>query len=104
MKILLIKREKEYKQLKKIDISKFEEIEIKVGLNIIIKQMRFNGNRERTIEDYVKYTLDFKAKTNCEYILEIKVIKIYEWFETMNVKNSTRRIKFKSLSAVLNRF
>lgn len=98
------KRKEEDKQLKKSNISKVEKVEIEVGLNIIIKQMRLNGNRERTIEDYVKYTLDFKSKTNCEYISEINVMKIYEWFETMNVKNSTRRIRFKSLSAVLTRF
>ncbi len=98
------KRKKEDKQLKKSAISKVEEVEIEVGLNIIIKQMRLNGNRERTIEDYVKYTLDFKNKTGCQYISEINVMKIYEWFETMQVKNSTRRIRFKSLSAVLNRF
>ncbi|MGF2054163.1 tyrosine-type recombinase/integrase [Vagococcus fluvialis] len=89
------------KKENKVDV---KEVEIEIALNIITKQMRLNGNRERTIEDYVKYTLDFKDKTNCIYISEISIIKIYEWFETMDVKNSTRRIRFKSLSAVLTRF
>lgn len=81
-----------------------DEIEIDVALHIITKQMRLNGNRERTIEDYVKYTSDFKEKTDCKYVSEISVLKIYDWFETMEVQNSTRRIRFKSLSAVLTRF
>ena len=79
-------------------------ISIDTALNIILRQMKTDGIRERTLNDYTRYLLDFKAKSGCYYVSEISLAKIYEWFDTMNVKNSTKKIRYKSLSAVLTRF
>lgn len=79
-------------------------IDIESALAIIVRQMKTDGNRERTINDYVRYMMDFKNKTDCYYVSDITLTSIYEWFDTMNVKNSTKKIRYKSLSAVLSRF
>lgn len=79
-------------------------ISIDTALNIILRQMKTDGIRERTLNDYTRYLLDFKAKSGCYYVSEISLAKIYDWFDTMNVKNSTKKIRYKSLSAVLTRF
>ncbi|WP_317913585.1 site-specific integrase [Carnobacterium maltaromaticum] len=85
-------------------VLKREDIEIKKALEIVVKQMRNNGNRERTINDYVYYVLDYIKKTKTYYVSDINLTSIYEWFETMEVTNSTKKIRYKSLSAVLGRF
>lgn len=94
------------KLLKKSEsnVLKREDIEIKKALEIVVKQMRNNGNRERTINDYVYYVLDYIKKTKTYYVSEITLTSIYEWFETMTVANSTKKIRYKSFSAVLGRF
>lgn len=83
---------------------KHGSITIESALSIIINQMKTDGNRERTIDDYTRYALDFKSKTNCNYVSDINLTRIYEWLGTMDVKNSTKKIRYKSLSAVLSRF
>lgn len=79
-------------------------ISIDTALNIILRQMKTDGIRERTLNDYTRYLLDFKAKSGCYYVSDISLAKIYDWFDTMDVKNSTKKIRYKSLSAVLTRF
>lgn len=84
--------------------SSHASISIESALSIIVRQMKTDGNRERTINDYVRYMMDFKDKTDCYYVSDITLSSIYEWLDTMNVKNSTKKIRYKSLSAVLSRF
>lgn len=81
------------------------KIEIRMSLKRVLKQMELNGNRPRTINDYNKQFNDFINKCKIVYISDITVDKIYQWLESMgNVQNSTKRIRFKALASILNRF
>lgn len=82
----------------------FVSMEILTALEIVVKQMRNCGLRERTIHDYVKWTKDYADCTNSLFLSDINLQNIYEWFDSMDVQNTTKKIRFKSLSAVLGRF
>lgn len=95
----------EFEKFKETSSKKKTQIEIRMALKRIFRQMELNGNRARTINDYQKYMNNFIEVCNIVYISDITIDSIYEWLETMgSVQNSTKRIRYKALSAVLNRF
>ncbi|WP_153733480.1 tyrosine-type recombinase/integrase [Sporosarcina obsidiansis] len=76
---------------------------IEKALEIIVRQMRASGLRDRTIHDYETYVMDFIVKTDVEFLLAIDADAIYEWLASMKVKPATKRIRLKCLSAFLGK-
>ena len=84
-------------------LNRKQALSIEKALEIIIRQMRASGLRERTIHDYETYVMDFIVKTDVEYLLAVDADSIYEWLSTMKVKPMTRRIRLKCFSAFLGK-
>ncbi|WP_312128264.1 tyrosine-type recombinase/integrase [Lysinibacillus capsici] len=78
-------------------------LSIEKALEIIVKQMRASGLRERTINDYETYVNDFVRKTDVEYLLAIDADAIYEWLGQMKVKDTTKRVRLKCFCAFLGK-
>ena len=77
---------------------------IEHALNVVWKQLRAIGRRDRTIESYTYIFTDFTEKAGIKYIEEIDVNTIYEYFEMTDVSLSTKLIRLKTIKAVLSRF
>lgn len=60
-------------------------MEIEKALSIIERQMKLNGYRERTLNEYNLIFNQFTEATRVKYLEEITVAKIYEWLDSMNV-------------------
>ena len=73
------------------------------ALEAIVQQMRISGHRERTIDDYTRYTRQFQSVTKIEYVEDITTESIYQWLDSMEVSNSTKLTRLKSFKAVLSR-
>ncbi|MGM9944760.1 MAG: site-specific integrase [Lysinibacillus sp.] len=78
-------------------------MEVEKALSIIERQMRLNGYRERTLNDYNLIFNHFTEATGVKYLEEITVTKIYEWLDSMNVSNSTKLTRLKCFKAVLGK-
>ncbi|WP_150284755.1 site-specific integrase [Rummeliibacillus sp. TYF-LIM-RU47] len=78
-------------------------ITIEQALRIIIRQMEVSGARPRTIYDYELIVGKFQSVTKAEYVLDITNELIYQWLESMNVKNQTKLTRLKCLKAYLGR-
>ncbi|MEY2363825.1 tyrosine-type recombinase/integrase [Lysinibacillus capsici] len=78
-------------------------LSIEKALEIIVRQMRASGLRERTIHDYETYVNDFVRKTDVEYLLAIDSDAIYEWLGQMKVKDTTKRVRLKCFCAFLGK-
>lgn len=86
-----------------IKINPKSALTIEKALEIIIRQMRASGLRERTILDYETYVIDFVLKTEIEYLLSIDADAIYDWLSQMNVKDTTKRVRLKCFCAFLGK-
>ena len=86
-----------------IVINKKASLSIEKALEIIVRQMRASGLRERTIHDYETYVNDFVRKTNIDYLLAVDADAIYDWLATMKVKPTTKRIRLKAFCAFLTK-
>ena len=78
-------------------------LSVEKALEIVVKQMRASGLRERTILDYETYVNDFIRKTDVKYLLTIDADSIYDWLAQMNVKDTTKRVRLKCLCAFLGK-
>lgn len=78
-------------------------LSIEKALEIVIRQMRASGLRERTVSDYETYVMDFVVKTDVEYLLAIDADSIYDWLSAMNVKPTTKRVRLKCFCAFLGK-
>lgn len=78
-------------------------LSIEKALEIIVRQMRASGLRERTVVDYETYVNDFVRKTDVEYLLAIDADAIYEWLGQMKVKDTTKRVRLKCFCAFLGK-
>lgn len=78
-------------------------LSIEKALEIVVRQMRVSGLRERTILDYETYVYDFIAKTEIEYLIAIDANAIYDWLSQMKVKDTTKRIRLKCFCAFLGK-
>ena len=80
-----------------------QEMTIEKALTTLNKQMRVSGLRERTIKDYNLYIKQFCLITGVTYLSDITTEKIYDWLDTMNVSNTSKLIKLKSLKSILGK-
>ena len=73
------------------------------ALEIVLKQMKTTGCRERTLYDYELQINHFVKITGVVNISEVTVFHIYDWLESMNVSNNTKLTRLKCLKAFFNR-
>ncbi|MET3658600.1 tyrosine-type recombinase/integrase [Sporosarcina psychrophila] len=76
---------------------------VEKALFTIQQQMKLNGYRERTLNDYNLIFIKFAEITEVQYLEEITVSSIYEWLESMDVSQSTKSTRLKCLKAVLGK-
>lgn len=81
-----------------------EGMTVEKGLSIIHQQMKLNGYRERTLNDYNLIFSKFVEITGVEYLDEITIDTIYTWLNSMEVSQSTKSTRLKCLKAVLSKF
>lgn len=87
------------------DTAKFmkQGMTIEKALTILNRQMKVSGLRERTIKDYNLYIKQFCLITGVIYLSDITLEKIYDWLDSMNVSNTSKLIKLKSLKSILGK-
>ncbi|MER2038334.1 MAG: site-specific integrase, partial [Solibacillus sp.] len=86
-----------------IVLNRKSALTIEKALEIVVKQMRASGMRERTIHDYETYVFDFIRKTDIDFLLAVDADSIYDWLSQMNVKDTTKRIRLKCFCAFLGK-
>ena len=86
-----------------IAINTKSALSIEKALEIIVRQMRASGLRERTVLDYETYVHDFIRRTGVEYLLAINADAIYDWLAQMKVKDTTKRVRLKCFCAFLGK-
>jgi len=80
-----------------------DDMKIIEAMDIIFRQMKISGIRERTIYDY-RLTIEYFIKaTEIEYLADIDGDSIYRWLSKWNVKDITKLSKLKCLKAFLSR-
>lgn len=79
------------------------EITVVDALEIVLKQMKTTGYRERTLYDYELHINHFIKITGVTNLSEITVFHIYDWLESMKVSNATKLTRLKCLKAFFNR-
>lgn len=75
-------------------------------VSLLQQRLKNEGLRERTIYDYVKWYEHFInhcMKKGVQDLSEISTDYIYNWLSEMEVKDTTKNIRLKSLKAGLNR-
>ncbi|WP_019414163.1 hypothetical protein [Paenisporosarcina sp. TG20] len=80
-----------------------KEMTVEKALSIVHQQMKLNGYRERTLNDYNLIFNQFAEAVKIQYLEDINVNSIYKWFESMNVSQSTKSTRLKCLKAVLRK-
>ncbi|WP_449622889.1 tyrosine-type recombinase/integrase [Robertmurraya sp. Marseille-Q9965] len=80
-----------------------DSLTIEKALEIVVRQMKISGNRERTIHDYKIYVNHFKDSTAATYLTDISTDLIFKWLESMKVSNQTKLTRLKCLKAFLSR-
>lgn len=78
-------------------------ITVVTGRAVLLRQLKTEGMRERTIQDYIRWFDRFTAFAGKIYVNDLGPGDIYGWLESMNVKDSTKLLRLKSLKAVLTR-
>ncbi|MGH1158390.1 site-specific integrase [Bacillus mycoides] len=73
------------------------------ALEIVVRQMKATGLRERTINDYYLHVSHFTKITDTQYLEGLNVNHIYEWLSSMSVSNQTKLTRLKCLKAFLGR-
>jgi site-specific recombinase XerD len=81
-----------------------EKRDFQSAVNIIIKQMKVSGYRERTISDYIRYSNHFQKITKIKYVEDISSQTIYDWLDSMDVSAQTKLTRLKCLKAILGKF
>lgn len=73
------------------------------GLTAVLGQGKAEGLRKATLADYEKWFTRFTDYCQIKYLDDITANHIYNWINSMDVQNSTKRIRLKALKAVLGR-
>lgn len=73
------------------------------ALDVITRQMKVSGYRERTISDYIRHVQHFQSITDVQYVSDISPNAVYRWLDSMNVSNQTKLTRLKCLKAFLSR-
>lgn len=82
---------------------KSSSLTLEKAIEIILKQMRVSGFRERTMKDYQLHWKHFAKITEVQYLAEITADTIYTWLSSMSVSNQTKLTRLKCLKAVLTK-
>lgn len=92
-----------YKVSSKVDLYEYSKITVHDALAKVVRQASTEGLRDATIRDYGKWLTKFAEHNKIKYVSDIQLEHIYSWLASMDVADSTRRIRLKALKAVLNR-
>lgn len=84
--------------------NKRDVLAIDDALKIVFKQMEIGGSRPRTIQSYEYVFNDFIKRTGLRYVDEIDANSIYDYLNELQVANTTKLLRLKSVKAVLSRF
>ena len=84
--------------------SQSDGISINLALDAVLNQLRAIGRRERTIESYQYIFEDFVAKQSIAAVDDISAQSIINYLDSLDVQNSTKLIRLKTIKAVLARF
>ncbi|MEK4085155.1 tyrosine-type recombinase/integrase [Psychrobacillus sp. FSL K6-1415] len=79
------------------------EMNVVDALEIVVKQMKTTGYRERTLYDYELHISHFIKITGVTNLSDITIHHIYEWLESMKVSNGTKLTRLKCLKAFFSR-
>lgn len=77
---------------------------IRNALVTVFQQMRIAGNRIRTIDSYSYVFMQFSTVNNLKYVEDITSDSIYNYLDSLEVKQTTKKIRLKTLKAVLGKF
>lgn len=78
-------------------------VTVEDGLEKVLQQAEVEGLRPVTIRDYKKWYSDYTEFNRFEHLDQFTADSIYRWLNSMDVANSTKRIRLKALKAVLGR-
>ena len=79
-------------------------LKLEVALDTVFQQMNVSGNRQRTIESYKYIFEQFISVNQLQYVEDITIDSIYHYLDSLDVKQTTKLIRLKSLKAVLSKF
>ena len=79
-------------------------LNLEIALDTVFQQMNVSGNRQRTIESYKYIFEQFISVNQLQYVEDITVDSIYHYLDSLDVKQTTKLIRLKSIKAVLSKF
>lgn len=88
----------------KNDVNRNNQLELYV--DVLETRLRMENLRSRTIHDYLKWYKHYIRYCETQRIYEMQKLgtnSIYDWLDNMEVADSTKNIRLKSLKACLNR-
>lgn len=78
-------------------------VPIEKALDLVARQMRSIGRRQRTIESYDYIFKHFAETVDVKYVHEIDADCVFDYLEKIDVALSTKLIRLKTIKAVLSR-
>lgn len=79
-------------------------IPIDYALEVVFRQMNIAGNRPRTIDSYDYIFRSFCKVNKIDFVEEITLDTIYYYLENLDVSQRTKKIRLKTIKAVLGKF
>lgn len=79
-------------------------IPIDYALDTVFRQMSIAGNRPRTIESYDYIFRGYCKANNINFVEEITIDSLYYYLENLEVSQRTKKIRLKTIKAVLGKF
>lgn len=76
---------------------------IEDALKVIFRQMKASGNRPRTLETYEWNFRKYLEYNNIEFVDELTAQSIYDYLESLEVSQSTKLVRLKSIKAMLGK-
>lgn len=73
-------------------------------IKTVFKQMELAGNRPRTIHSYDYIFRQFCEANNIVFVEEITAETVYNYLDVIQVSDRTKKIRLKSLKAMLGKF
>lgn len=83
---------------------KRDSLTIKRAMELVCRQMKISGLRDRTIQTYEYAMNEFLSISGLVYVEDITATELYDYLNAINVANSTKLVRLKSIKAVLSRF
>lgn len=91
------------KQVDKMSLKTPRGITPQEAVKKVGEQMRVEGSREKTIEEYAYHFMKFVSFTGLESFDDLEASMVYDWLNSMNVKMVTKQSRLKMLKAFLTR-